>query len=133
MQAVKTEDTGPELAVRRVLHSLGFRYRLHPKNLPGHPDIAMPGRRKIIFVHGCFWHSHDCRKGHAPKSRLDYWEPKLRANRERDAAKAEQLRALGWDVLNVWQCETDDKEALKSKLIDFVTGPTKRALSGAAL
>jgi DNA mismatch endonuclease (patch repair protein) len=120
MQAVKTKNTGPELAVRRMLHALGYRFRLHCKTLPGCPDIVIPGRRKIIFVNGCFWHSHGCRKGYAPKSRFDYWEPKLKANRERDAAKSEQLTALGWGVLSVWQCEIENKEALKSKLVDFV-------------
>ena len=120
MQAVKSENTGPELVVRRLLHSMGYRYRLHRKDLPGRPDIAFVSRRKAIFVHGCFWHGHDCPKGRLPKSRLDYWRPKLDKNRERDRTKAEQLEALGWAVLVVWQCETVNLEALAVRLQDFV-------------
>ena len=117
MQAVKTKDTGPEWIVRRWLHSRGYRYRLHPKDLPGRPDIVLPGRRLAIFVHGCFWHSHDCDKGRAPKSKLDYWGPKLEANRERDARKANELEAQGWSVLTVWQCETKEEALLTAKLL----------------
>lgn len=117
MQAVKTKDTGPEWIVRRWLHSRGYRYRLHPKDLPGRPDIVLPGRRLAIFVHGCFWHSHDCDKGRAPKSKLDYWGPKLDANRERDARKANELEAQGWRVLTVWQCETKEEALLAAKLL----------------
>ncbi|KQM96377.1 hypothetical protein ASE77_18785 [Sphingomonas sp. Leaf226] len=117
MQAVKTKDTGPEWVVRRFLHSRGYRYRLHPKNLPGRPDIVLPGRRLAIFVHGCFWHSHDCPKGRAPKSKLDYWGPKLEANRERDIRKASELEGMGWTVLTIWQCETKDEAVLAKKLL----------------
>src|SRR5690242_16007851 len=120
MQSVKTRDTGPELTVRRLLHRLGYRYRLNAKNLPGRPDIVFPSKMKAIFVHGCFWHSHGCSKGQAPKSRLDYWEPKLRANRERDAAQILALNSLGWTVLTVWQCETADPERMRAKLVDFM-------------
>lgn len=122
MQAVKTENTGPEWIVRRFLHSRGYRYRLHPKILPGRPDIVMPGRKIAIFVHGCFWHSHDCKKGNAPKSRLDYWGPKLEANRVRDARKASELEQLGWSVITVWQCETTDEAALAAKILPLVEG-----------
>ena len=117
MQAVKTKNTGPEWVVRRFLHSRGYRYRLHPKNLPGRPDIVLPGRRLAIFVHGCFWHSHDCPKGRAPKSKLDYWGPKLEANRERDIRKASELEGMGWTVLTIWQCETKDEAVLAKKLL----------------
>lgn len=112
MQSVKGKDTGPEMVVRRWLFSRGYRYRLHTKTLPGKPDIVMPGRRLAIFVHGCFWHGHDCIKGRAPKSRLDYWKPKLDNNRERDERKASELRALGWEVLTLWQCDIADAERL---------------------
>jgi DNA mismatch endonuclease (patch repair protein) len=122
MQSVGTHDTGPELTVRRLLSALGYRYRLNAKKLPGKPDIVFPGRKRIIFVHGCFWHGHGCRKGQAPKSRLDYWEPKLRANRERDAAQVLALQSQGWAVLTVWQCETADPAALRAKLADFIEG-----------
>ena len=112
MQSVKGKDTGPEMVVRRWLFSRGYRYRLHPKTLPGKPDIVMPGRRLAIFVHGCFWHGHLCIKGRAPKSRLDYWKPKLDNNRERDERKASELRALGWEVLTLWQCDIADAARL---------------------
>lgn len=125
MQSVRTADTGPELTVRRLLHGLGYRYRLHPGKLPGRPDIVFPGRRSAIFVHGCFWHGHECQKGRAPKSKLEYWGPKLDANRERDARKEAELRALGWQVLTVWQCEIVDREALQTELIEFLGPPGK--------
>jgi DNA mismatch endonuclease (patch repair protein) len=127
MQSVKTRDTGPELAVRRVLSGLGYRYRLNSKKLPGRPDIVLPGRRKAIFVHGCFWHSHGCAKGQASKSRLEYWGPKLAANRERDAAQLRALQALGWSVLTVWQCETRDEDALRARLKRFLDGASRAA------
>ena len=120
MQAVKSRDTGPEMIVRRLLHRLGYRYRLHRKDLPGKPDVAFVSRRKAIFVHGCFWHGHGCPKGRLPKSRLDYWKPKLNGNRERDRRKEEELRSLGWSVLVIWQCETADLEALARRLLRFL-------------
>ena len=120
MKAVKTKNTGPELVVRKALTSLGYRYRLHRKDLPGSPDIAMIGRKKAIFVHGCFWHGHECQKGKAPKSKLEYWGPKLKANRDRDERKARELRDLGWSVLTVWQCELQDLESLRARLVDFL-------------
>lgn len=122
MQSVKTHDTGPELTVRRILCRLGYRYRLNAKNLPGRPDIVLPGKMMAIFVHGCFWHGHGCRKGRAPKSRLDYWKPKLKTNRKRDATQLRALKALGWSVLTVWQCETNDSKVLRSRLSAFLEG-----------
>jgi DNA mismatch endonuclease (patch repair protein) len=122
MQSVKTHDTGPELAVRRILCHLGYRYRLNAKNLPGRPDIVFPVKMKAIFVHGCFWHGHRCRKGRAPKSRLDYWKPKLKTNRKRDAMQLRALKVLGWSVLTVWQCEVNDNKALGSRLVAFLEG-----------
>ena len=120
MQAVRGKDTGPEWTVRRLLHGLGYRYRLHRKDLPGKPDLVFPGRKKAIFVHGCFWHAHGCRYGKPPKSRLDYWLPKLEQNRKRDAEKRTQLEALGWKVLTVWQCETKTIDALTARLTAFL-------------
>jgi DNA mismatch endonuclease, patch repair protein len=126
MQSVKTRDTGPELLVRRLLHRLGYRYRLNERKLPGRPDIVFPRARKAIFVHGCFWHGHDCRKGHAPKSRLEYWGPKLNANKQRDAVQADRLQELGWSVLTVWQCETTGSpDALRARLSSFIDGSAK--------
>jgi DNA mismatch endonuclease, patch repair protein len=123
MQSVKTENTGPEWAVRRLLYRLRYRYRLHPENLPGRPDIVFRSRKAAIFVNGCFWHSHGCSKGRPPKSRLEYWGPKLQANQRRDATKAEELRALGWRILTVWQCEVQDAKKLTPKLIKFIERP----------
>jgi DNA mismatch endonuclease, patch repair protein len=120
MASVKTANTGPEWTVRRLLHGSGYRYRLHVKTLPGKPDITFPGRRKAIFVHGCFWHAHGCAKGRAPKSRLDYWEPKLEANRARDGRNVAELRSLGWETLTVWQCETKEPDTLLRRLKDFL-------------
>lgn len=120
MQAVRSKNTEPELVVRRLLHSMGYRYRLHRKDLPGRPDIAFISRRKAVFVHGCFWHGHECPKGRLPKSRLDYWKPKISKNRKRDRANEEHLRSLGWSVLVIWQCETADLESLALRLQYFV-------------
>ncbi len=133
MQSVGTVNTGPELAVRRFLHQMGYRYRLHAKNLPGRPDIVFASRKKVIFVHGCFWHNHGCDKGRPPKSRLTYWGPKLTANRERDKAQRSRLEALGWGVLTIWQCETRDLEKLSQKLDAFLGNGRmrKRAAAGA--
>jgi DNA mismatch endonuclease (patch repair protein) len=122
MQSVGTQDTGPELTVRRTIFALGYRYRLNAPNLPGRPDIVLPGRRKIIFVHGCFWHWHNCRKGKAPKSRLAYWRPKLQANKARDAAQVKALRKMGWSVLTVWQCQTHNIDSLRRRLLTFLEG-----------
>ena len=131
MQAVGSRDTAPEMAVRRLLHRSGYRYRLHRKDLPGRPDIVFVSRRKAIFVHGCFWHGHDCPKGRLPKSRRDYWVPKLRGNRERDARNADRLRSMGWEVLAVWECETADLDALAARLFAFLGRGQSSPASGA--
>lgn len=123
MQAVKSKDTTPEWIVRRLLHRLGYRYRLHVRTLPGKPDLVFPSRRKIVFVHGCFWHGHGCRIGQPPKSRLDYWLPKLDANKARDERKQAQLEAQGWSVLVIWQCETKDPDVLEARLRQFLGEP----------
>ncbi|WP_126975012.1 very short patch repair endonuclease [Frigidibacter oleivorans] len=123
MQAVKAKHTKPELVVRRLLHGMGYRYRLHRKALPGSPDLAFVGRKKAIFVHGCFWHGHGCSKGRLPKSRLDYWQPKLEQNINRDRTKIEQLESLGWRCFVVWQCELGDLDALGTRLKAFLDNP----------
>jgi DNA mismatch endonuclease, patch repair protein len=121
MSRVHSTDTSPELVVRRALHRAGFRYRLHRKDLPGTPDLAFPGRRKALFVHGCFWHGHTCARGaRTPKSNRDYWQAKIARNKARDTAHQEQLRALGWDVLVVWECEVRDRERLMERLRIFL-------------
>jgi DNA mismatch endonuclease (patch repair protein) len=120
MSSVGTKDTGPELLLRRMLHKAGYRYRLHPKKLPGRPDIVFPARRKVIFVHGCFWHSHGCSKGQPPKSRSEYWKPKLEANRQRDALRLRQLKDLGWSSMTVWQCELKDLAGMFRRVREFL-------------
>ncbi|HEY7296720.1 MAG TPA: very short patch repair endonuclease [Xanthobacteraceae bacterium] len=125
MQSVGQKNTGPEMAVRRLAHRLGFRYRLYRRDLPGSPDLTFPARRKVIFVHGCFWHGHGCQKGRLPKSRRDYWQPKINSNQERDSQAIEKLIAAGWEVLVVWQCETRDPVALAARLRNFLRIPGK--------
>ena len=125
MAKVRGRDTGPEMIVRRLLHGMGYRYRLHSKDLPGRPDIVMRGRKKAIFVHGCFWHRHpdpSCKLARLPKSRLDFWKPKLEGNRARDLATVAALEAMGWQVMLVWECGLGDREQLGNKLRRFIEG-----------
>lgn len=123
MRAVKPENTGPEIALRKMLHRLGYRYKLHTRELPGKPDIAFPARRKVIFVHGCFWHGHRCRYGRLPKTRLEYWQPKIEANRARDTRKTNELLRAGWEIAVVWQCELKDSARTLKKLTSFLGAP----------
>ena len=119
MARVKGRDTKPELLVRRLLTSMGVRYRLHRKDLPGAPDIVMAGRRLAIFVHGCFWHGHDCARGaRVPKQNRDYWQAKIGRNRARDERTAAELSAMGWTPLTLWECELKDEAVLKARLTD---------------
>lgn len=121
MSQVKTRDTSAEMAVRRIVHGLGYRYALHRKDLPGKPDLVLVGRMKIIFVHGCFWHGHACRYGRLPKSKLGYWRPKIEQNRARDRRAITMLRQEGWAVRVVWQCELKRTETLTKKLARFLS------------
>ncbi len=117
MRRVKGKDTSPELVVRKALTRLGARYRLHRKDLPGKPDIVMPGRRLALFVHGCFWHGHDCARGsRVPKQNRDYWVGKVAGNVARDARSREALAALGWRVETIWECDLKDAGALEARL-----------------
>jgi DNA mismatch endonuclease (patch repair protein) len=117
MRRVKGRNTTPELKVRRALTALGARYRLHRTDLPGKPDIVMPGRRLAIFVHGCFWHGHDCARGaRVPKDNRDYWIGKVARNRARDERSREALAALGWRVETIWECDLKDAAALEARL-----------------
>ena len=117
MAAIRGSDTKPEIRVRTVLHRLGYRFRLHRKDLPGKPDIVLPKYRTVIFVHGCFWHSHRCRYGAVkPATRSAFWSAKRTATVERDQRKAQGLSEQGWRVLTVWECETRDSEALSRNL-----------------
>ena len=117
MRRVRGRDTGPEMIVRRALTALGARYRLHRKDLPGNPDIVLPGRRLALFVHGCFWHGHDCARGaRVPKANRDYWVGKVARNKARDVKSRAELQAAGWRVETVWECELKDAEALRARL-----------------
>lgn len=124
MSRVRGKDTGPEMIVRRLVHALGYRYRLHKKDLPGHPDLVFASRRKAIFVHGCFWHRHAdsaCKLARLPKSRQDFWVPKLEANAARDIKNQAKLREMGWDVLVIWECELKDRTFLQCRLESFLS------------
>jgi DNA mismatch endonuclease (patch repair protein) len=121
MRAVKSADTEPELKVRRLLWRAGYRYRLNARDLPGAPDIVFRQRKKAIFVHGCFWHGHDCARGaRVPKANRAYWRDKIARNRVRDRKTAAALTALGWRALVVWECEMKDEAALKARLRAFL-------------
>ncbi len=127
MGRVRGRDTKPEMVVRRLIHGIGYRYRLQARDLPGRPDIVFRKCKKAIFVHGCFWHRHPdpaCKLARLPKTRLDFWLPKLEGNRRRDIANVERLEALGWQVLLVWECELRDREQLKNVLRRFIEGDT---------
>lgn len=121
MRAVKSKDTSAEVAIRRMIFRLGYRYRLHAAELPGRPDIVFRRRRKAIFVNGCFWHGHKgCSKARLPKSRIEYWRHKLEVNQNRDKKNLAELRRMGWDVLVLWQCEIKDSERILSEVVRFL-------------
>jgi len=127
MGRVRGRDTKPEMVVRRPIHGMGYRYRLQARDLPGRPDIVLRKHKKAIFVHGCFWHRHpdpSCKLARLPKTRLDFWLPKLEGNRKRDIANVERLEAMGWQVLLVWECELRDREQLRNELRRFIEGDT---------
>lgn len=122
MRSIRSKNTKPELAVRRIVYGLGYRYRLHVRSLPGKPDIALSSRKKVIFVHGCFWHQHQhCAGGHLPTSRRCYWEPKLARNVERDQEHQEALRSLGWKTLTVWECELKSVKKVETRIKRFLS------------
>ena len=121
MARIRARDTRPEMAVRRLLHSLGYRYRLHRRELPGSPDICFPSRKKAVFIHGCFWHRHDgCRRTTNPKTRTSYWKDKFRKNVIRDRRNIAGLAELGWAAMVVWECETKNLKRLAPRLIRFL-------------
>lgn len=137
MRSVRTFDTGPELVVRKIVHSLGLRFRVHGKGLPGKPDLVLRRHAAVVFVNGCFWHGHGCARGRLPKSRLHFWTKKVARNRERDASCARALKKGGWRVLTVWQCETKKPGALRRRIarffrvraVDREREPTAKAVS----
>jgi DNA mismatch endonuclease (patch repair protein) len=121
MRAVRGKDTTPELLVRRLTHALGYRFRLHAAGLPGKPDLAFPARKKVIFVHGCFWHWHNCKRGRRmPKAHSGYWTKKLLKNQERDRRCRRALRRQGWEVLVIWECQTKDPAKLSERIAAFL-------------
>lgn len=122
MRRIRGKNTKPEMAVRRILRSIGYPgYRLHRKDLPGKPDIAYMGRHRAIIINGCFWHGHDCKKGNRkPKTNQDYWLQKIERNQERDCINQKALRDLGWSTLVVWECELKDQERLSARLKEFL-------------
>ena len=120
MARVKNKHTRPELQVRRLLHRMGYRFRLHRRDLPGAPDIVLPRYRTAIFVHGCFWHGHDCPRGRRPQTQTDFWDAKLNANIKRDQANREALEKNGWKVLTVWECNLKQPDAVRETLRRFL-------------
>ena len=127
MRAIKSRDSKIELTVRRMLHKAGFRFRLHRKDLPGNPDLVFPGRKKVVFVHGCFWHQHpdpNCRISHRPSSNTKYWHPKLERTIARDARNLSTLREQGWKALVLWECQMRDNDLLLNQLIQFLSDKT---------
>lgn len=126
MALVKGKNTGPEMLVRRLVHGAGYRYRLHAATLPGKPDLVFASRRKVIFVHGCFWHRHDqCGLARVPKTNQDFWTEKFEGNKARDSANYRRLREMGWGVLVVWECELRDMDAVLQRMTHFLGEPTK--------
>lgn len=125
MRAIRSKGMKPEVAVRRLVHGMGYRYRLHRHDLPGRPDLVFPDRRKVIFVHGCFWHQHNdpaCKFTHRPKSNRDYWLPKLERNAVRDTEHQASLKESGWDVLVLWECDVKNGDGIAGRIRQFLDG-----------
>lgn len=121
MSLIRGKDSAPEMTLRRLVHGMGFRYRLHVKELPGKPDLVFPSRRAVIYMHGCYWHRHEgCKLARLPKSKLDFWQVKLEGNKERDLRHQHELRELGWQVLVVWECEMTDTTRVASIVKNFL-------------
>ena len=121
MRAVKSRDTQPEMMVRQLLHRMGYRYRLHRRDLPGKPDIVFGSRRKVIFVHGCFWHGHSCKRGNRlPKTNVEYWRAKIARNVERHFKHLDDLNAAGWQALTLWECELSDVDVIAQRARKFL-------------
>jgi len=120
MRRIRSKDTNPELIIRRLVFKMGYRYRLHGKNLPGKPDLVFARRKKVIFIHGCFWHQHkNCIDSHIPKTNRDYWKPKLERNRMRDAENQSRLKKIGWSFLIIWECQIKNSLGLSRKIKRF--------------
>lgn len=123
MSRIRSKDTKPEVAVRSMIHRLGFRFRLYRRDLPGTPDIVLPAHKAVVFVNGCFWHGHYCKRGKMPKSRVAYWRVKIAANRKRDERARRRLRRLGWKVVVVWECALRQPAALERRLLRVLRAP----------
>ena len=121
MSLIRGSDSAPEMKLRRLVHGMGYRYRLHVKELPGKPDMVFPSRHAVIFMHGCFWHRHKaCKLARLPKSRLDFWQPKLEENRKRDLRNQERLKKMGWRMLVVWECQIVDTQRVSNIVKEFL-------------
>lgn len=121
MRRIRSKDTSPERTVRSMAHRLGYRFRLHRKDLPGKPDLVFVSQKKVILVNGCFWHGHGCRNvARTPKTNTKYWTEKIRTNKKRDARNQAKLRSMGWGILVIWECEIDNADALRKRLISFL-------------
>ncbi len=128
MRRIRGKNTTPEMAVRRMVHRLGYRFRLHDRRLPGRPDLVFAGRRKVIFVHGCFWHQHHrCRLATTPKTNVEFWNTKFKENVRRDSANRRRLKVAGWDSLVIWQCELRSLEVLMQKIRTFLDEPKSQS------
>ena len=123
MSRIQGKDTKPEMIVRKMVHALGYRYRLHVRSLPGCPDLVFPSRHKVIFVHGCFWHRHHCKYGRVtPATRKSFWQKKLQGNKDRDQKNQRLLRNQGWKILTLWECQTKKPETLPDRIVKFLDG-----------
>ena len=121
MSAIKSKNTKPEIKVRKILHSMGYRFRLHSKDLPGSPDIVLPKYKTVIFVHGCFWHRHEnCKYASTPKTRKEFWENKFNANKIRDQKKLKEIKNLGWKFIIIWECEARNIQSIEEKIKRFL-------------
>lgn len=129
MSRIRGKDTVPEIRVRKMLHQMGYRFRLHRKDLPGRPDIVLPRYATIIFVHGCYWHRHEgCRFAYTPKTRIDFWTRKFAENEERDRRYAQELTRMGWRVAVIWECETQDADHLVQRLSTILPGTPRKSV-----
>lgn len=122
MSRIRSSDTKPEMIVRQLVHGMGYRYRLHARDLPGHPDLVFRPRKKVIFVNGCFWHQHGCRQYRQPRTKRSFWDPKLARNKARDAKVQRELRQLGWRVMVIWECKVKEEDVLRNRIIKFLDG-----------
>jgi DNA mismatch endonuclease (patch repair protein) len=122
MALVCSKNTKPEMLVRRLVHGMGYRYRLHQADLPGKPDLVFRSQRKVVFIHGCFWHGHKCRLGRMPKSRLEYWKPKITGNKERDVRTLRRLRSMRWRALVLWECQLQNLDTVSLLISDKICG-----------